>query len=389
MIFPFLRESAALLPRYRREYRSLENLTIERAEDFLKLYKADSRAFGYASEKTCWAGLNICRNVAHSFRDIVPLDLFETLAITLTQQLVATEGIDPEELLQLGKIANVIKEAWAKAQWPETKEGKQQTPIPTQTRIGGQIGYYRLQDWWLTTFTSEEQNHIVQKYSPFGTSSSIGLVAGEVSFTSQSAVEFLRSLASWFNNKADKHLGKRILDKAAEEGGEFWFAKVGRLKADERADQVVRECVENIPFPAAFREIGIAIRKDIRVLRKVKADTREKLMTLYKWAVVQDFFDGIEWNRVHDNLLLHSTAKACIADIETPYDKIGYSHLALLKKTDVKWLVEELGEPKGHSTAREANPALWQKAVEVFRDAAKRDEQQFWRSHGFSTLPHR
>ncbi len=253
--------------------------------------------------------------------------------------------------------------------------------------IGGDIAYYGLQEWWQTAFTPGEQEHIVAKFFPLGMGGSNNLITGHISSNSQSAVNFLRSLSTWFNNKADRHLEKRILDKAVEIGGEFWFHKVGRLKTEGCSDAVILECTENIPYPAAFREIAVAIRKDIRARRKENADSNDLLKELYKWAVVESFFGNIEWGQILNERMLHSTAQPWIKGIKAAYDLIGYANLGLLNKTDIKWLVEAFGEPTIHSTAREANPDLWQRAVDAFQVAAKNDERLFWRAHGFDNPP--
>lgn len=168
---------------------------------------------------------------------------------------------------------------------------------------------------------------------------------------------------------------------------EFWADKVKRFKQEGLSNEVIRESRKNIPYPAAFSEIAIAIRKDIRARRKQKTDTKNILRKLYKWAVIKDFFTEIEWNKIVTERILHSTARSCIKGIKAPYDTIGYKNLSLLNKTDVKWLVEAFGEPRSHSSARDANLELWQQAVETFRSTEEKDEQHLWQSFGFDGPP--
>ena len=149
----------------------------------------------------------------------------------------------------------------------------------------------------------------------------------------------------------------------------------------------MRESGKNIPYPAAFREIAIAIRKDIRARRKVKNSANDLLRELYKWAVIENFFTGIDWYSILTKQVLHSTALSCVKGIKTPYLKIGYKNLGLLNKTDLKWLVEAFGEPDIHATAKDVNEELWQEAVETFRVEEQRDERDYWRSHGFDGPP--
>jgi hypothetical protein len=95
----------------------------------------------------------------------------------------------------------------------------------------------------------------------------------------------------------------------------------------------------------------------------------------------------LEWSKLVTDRILHSTAHSCIKGLKSPYETIGYKNLGLLNQTDVKWLVEAFGEPEAHRTAREVNPELWQRAVELFRQAEGKDEKHFWRSHGFNGPP--
>ena len=83
-------------------------------------------------------------------------------------------------------------------------------------RIGGEIAFYGLQDWWLNTFTPQEQAYIVRKFQPLGTSSSNSLITGSISWSSGSIVSFLHGLSGWFNNPQDRHISIRILQKAEE-----------------------------------------------------------------------------------------------------------------------------------------------------------------------------
>ena len=84
----------------------------------------------------------------------------------------------------------------------------------------GLIAFYGLQEWWLTSLTADEQKHICATFQPlsFGSERAAddrgGLVTGQVSSCSQSAIGLLQSLSGWFNNKADRPLAKKLLEKA-------------------------------------------------------------------------------------------------------------------------------------------------------------------------------
>ena len=82
-------------------------------------------------------------------------------------------------------------------------------------QIKGNIGYFGLEDWWLSAFSEEERRYIQGKFQPLG-SSGDSLTSGEISSTSQTGVGLLHALAGWFAKKDDRSLAYRMLDKAEE-----------------------------------------------------------------------------------------------------------------------------------------------------------------------------
>lgn len=82
-----------------------------------------------------------------------------------------------------------------------------------QKNIGGEIGYYNLNDWWLKAFDKQKRDYIVKSFRPLGGSEN-SLIKGEIQYSSASAVSFLSNLAGWFKNIEDREIGYKILDKA-------------------------------------------------------------------------------------------------------------------------------------------------------------------------------
>src|SRR5438128_117691 len=85
---------------------------------------------------------------------------------------------------------------------------------PASARPQGLIAYYGLREWWINDLSPQEQSYIDQKYKPLETGNSSSLITGNVTWSSQSSVSFLTALSSWFNNKRDRPLAKKILSKA-------------------------------------------------------------------------------------------------------------------------------------------------------------------------------
>jgi tetratricopeptide (TPR) repeat protein len=82
-----------------------------------------------------------------------------------------------------------------------------------QKKIGGEIAYHNLTEWWLETFNEQERDYIVKTFQPLGGSGD-ALIKGEIQYSSGNAVSLLANLAGWFKNVKDRQIGYKLLDKA-------------------------------------------------------------------------------------------------------------------------------------------------------------------------------
>ena len=98
-----------------------------------------------------------------------------------------------------------------------------------EPKVGGQISYFGLTDWWLSTFTEVERKYIRARVvedtltvplgegatseSPSGEDS---LTQGDISWSSKSAAQLLYELATWFQKPQDRRIARLMLAKAEE-----------------------------------------------------------------------------------------------------------------------------------------------------------------------------
>jgi hypothetical protein len=84
--------------------------------------------------------------------------------------------------------------------------------------IQGEIGYFKLADWWMTAFSDSERKHIESIFQPISTFQSIGssLTSGVINSTTETAVGLLSALAGWFQKPEDLTIAQKILNKAME-----------------------------------------------------------------------------------------------------------------------------------------------------------------------------
>ena len=78
-------------------------------------------------------------------------------------------------------------------------------------KVGGDIKYHNLENWWFNELSKEERTLIKNKYSPLYSSHRID--EGEILNTNCSKVGFLKSLIGWFKPVEDFDLANKILKK--------------------------------------------------------------------------------------------------------------------------------------------------------------------------------
>jgi len=82
-------------------------------------------------------------------------------------------------------------------------------------KIEGEIGYFDLQEWWLSDLTKEEQNAILSVYNPLGIGKD-SLIKGKIFSTSQTVIGLLSGLSGWFKKPEYREIGYKIIKKAEE-----------------------------------------------------------------------------------------------------------------------------------------------------------------------------
>lgn len=95
--------------------------------------------------------------------------------------------------------------------------------------------------------------------------------------------------------------------------------------------------------------IAVALRILIKEKRKAKEAHHELLHALYGAAVLTDFVSSFECERqtFFTDLTPHVDFDELLR-MRFDYSWMGYARVSSLKKTDVKWLVNEFGEPSVH-----------------------------------------
>lgn len=126
----------------------------------------------------------------------------------------------------------------------------------------------------------------------------------------------------------------------------------------------LRDARRAMPTPHGFREAAIATRALIRERRKSGEDDGDLLVYLYFLAAHHDFLlrtPYVEGIGPGINVAEKIPARV-LRELDFPYWEVGFDELALLNKTDKRWLVARWGEPR---ELEEVLYRLWSARVET------------------------
>jgi len=159
-------------------------------------------------------------------------------------------------------------------------------------------------------------------------------------------------------------MGDRVMGK------EDWRETLRRLKVKEDWEGAVNFGMTHLPYPSAFGDVCVCIRKIISKKRKLKEDFTEDIKKLYTLCAYHRFVcrhseivvDGEEDPFNYRSAKLAHNDKI-LEYIDLGYDTIGYEFLDFLNITDVKSIKKLWGEPKKHQDPRTLYAEIWQSYI--------------------------
>lgn len=138
----------------------------------------------------------------------------------------------------------------------------------------------------------------------------------------------------------------------------FWVDQIKDYR--DKPTERLNIALDNIPLPAAFREVAIAIRSIIKEKNNNNLSYEEELHFLYWLAAIRLFMldHALKLKEPGYNVMESIPAKK-IKSLSFNYNELGYKKLELLNKTDCKWFIKAWGEPLSHSTLNELHKDVW------------------------------
>jgi hypothetical protein len=174
-------------------------------------------------------------------------------------------------------------------------------------------------------------------------------------------------------------------------GQEFWFDRARRLKQQGELSELMHLCIANLPYPAAFRELAIALRRASKNLRQAGEPDEQCWRVLYVWAVYERFLFAsptvtlspaagfTEAGRTYSafNVAELAHRQGAMDRLVADYQTMGYARLSLLNKTDRKRLVERWGEPAQHQDPRQVYQQAWGGYVHTYERTIIAEQESF------------
>lgn len=139
-----------------------------------------------------------------------------------------------------------------------------------------------------------------------------------------------------------------------------WLNRVAALKKAGDLEQALAICEQEYPLWGAYNQACIIERLKIK---DESADTEAReagLQRLYQLAVIAELLHDKSDGSDHLTLnQLKALDLGKINELEHDYSQIGYAHLRLIRKSDIKIMLSSWGRPEQHALPRGYHQDWW------------------------------
>lgn len=146
--------------------------------------------------------------------------------------------------------------------------------------------------------------------------------------------------------------------------GGSWYDEVAELKRRGALDAALRICHSAFPLWSAFQQATLIRRAQIKARLTARQEYISELRDLYHLAAVAELLHGRA--KAEESLSLTQLKMLNMNDIlalDMPYPEIGFVHLRLIKKTDIKLLQDVWGKPNQQRSPRVVHEAMWRQLM--------------------------
>lgn len=146
--------------------------------------------------------------------------------------------------------------------------------------------------------------------------------------------------------------------------GKTWLQRVAELKKKNRLDEAMAVCRQEFPLWGAYNQACIIERLRLKQAGG-KADQEQVFLErLYRLAAIAELLhDKSDDTEPVPLSQLRRLDLARVEGLEFPYQELGYAHLRLIRKSDIKLMLAHWGRPAGHQLPRVLHQDWWQRVL--------------------------
>ena len=152
--------------------------------------------------------------------------------------------------------------------------------------------------------------------------------------------------------------------KTASVSPKSWQDTVAKLKNAGNFTEAAQLCEQQLPLWGAYSQLCMLTRSEMKA-SSLESEAMERYTArLFKTAAIAEFLHDKSADSVKlTNGQLRKLDLDAINNLDFPYAEIGYAHLRLIRKSDIKYMVELWGRPGNHCTPREFHSVWWHQNV--------------------------
>lgn len=143
-----------------------------------------------------------------------------------------------------------------------------------------------------------------------------------------------------------------------------WLEQTAALKREGDLQAAMELCESEFPLWGAYNQACIILRGRLKQSAAGSEQESALLNQLYHLAAVAELLhDKTESSETLNLGQLKRLPLQEVARLDFPYAQIGYAHLRLIRKSDIKLMQARWGRPESHSLPRAYHQDWWQEFV--------------------------
>lgn len=154
-------------------------------------------------------------------------------------------------------------------------------------------------------------------------------------------------------------------DPLSEQGsGSGWQDELAELKRSGDILGALALCEHEFPLWGAYNQACIVLRTQLKSTELSPAQRENLLSQLYRTAAIAELLHdkSPEYHRLSLNQLKNLKLQQA-DELEMPYQNLGYAHLRLIRKSDIKMMQSCWGRPANHLSPRKLHRTWWEQVT--------------------------